>query len=261
MKTLKLLAVVICIISMNTSQAQQTGIIKGTLNDEKGKNMPFVTIALMEDSTIIEGTNTDDNGDFTFKQLTPGFYNLQFSFIGYKTKKINAIEVSANQTSYIYKTMSLANELLKTVTVVSEKWEKPVINSTYSTVTNITIDQIENIAAPKNDVIAILIAVTPGVLATADGKDIYMRGSRRGTTAYYIDGNKILGSPDVPGLGISGMEILTGGVPAEYGDCTGGLVIITTKDYKVEMRRKKIKRAEQEERNTTENNFQDNETE
>ena len=157
--------------------------------------------------------------------------------------------------------MSLANELLKTVTVVSEKWEKPVINSTYSTVTNITIDQIENIAAPKNDVIAILIAVTPGVLATADGKDIYMRGSRRGTTAYYIDGNKIIGSPDVPGLGISGMEILTGGVPAEYGDCTGGLVIITSKDYKVEMRRKKIKRAEQEERNTTENNSQPDETE
>ena len=261
MKALKLLAVIIGITSINSAHAQQTGTIKGSLTDEKGGNMPFVTIALMEDSTISEASNTDDNGDFTFKLLTPGFYKIQFSFIGYKTKRINDIEVSANQTSYIYKRMSPANEILKTVEVFSEKWEKPIINSTYSTVTNITIDQIENIAAPKNDVIAILTAVTPGVLPTADGKDIYMRGSRRGTTAYYIDGNKIVGSPDVPGLAISGMEILTGGVPAEYGDCTGGLVIITTKDYKVEMRRKKIKENAKEERESTENNSQNNETE
>lgn len=258
MKRLKLFAVIVSMATINGLLAQETGIIKGTLTDEKGKNMPFVTVALLEDSTIIKSTTTDDNGDFTVKQLTPGFYELQFSFMGYKPKKIKGIEVTANQTSYVYKTMSPGNEILTTVEVFSEKWEKPIINGTYSTVTNITIDQIENMAAPKNDIIAILTALTPGVLATPDGKDIYMRGSRSGSTAYYIDGNKIIGSPDVPGLGISGMEILTGGVPAEYGDCTGGLVIITTKDYKVEMRRKKIKKTAREESEIVETNSQNN---
>ncbi len=105
MKTLKLIAVLFSIATANGIIAQETGIIKGTLTDEQNKNMPFVTVALMEDSTILEGVNTDDNGDFTFKHLTPGIYKLQFSSVGYKTKRINKIEVSANQTSYIYKTI------------------------------------------------------------------------------------------------------------------------------------------------------------
>jgi len=247
MKTLKLLAAIICIALANSLFAQETGILKGTLKDEIGQNMPFVAIALLEDSTIIASTSTDDNGDFTFKQLGPGFYELQFSLLGYQTMKIKGIEVSADQTSYVYKTMVPSTKTLATAEVFSEKWEKPIINSTYSTVTNITIDQITNTAAPHSDVIAILITLTPGVIATDDGKDIYMRGSRRGSTAYYVDGNRIAGTPEVPGLGISGMEVLTGGVPAEYGDCTGGLVIITTKDYKTEMRRKQIKKTAQEE--------------
>jgi hypothetical protein len=247
MKTLKLFAAIISIALANSLFAQETGILKGTLKDEKGHNMPFVAVALLEDSIIVTSTSTDDNGDFTFKQLGPGFYGLQFSLLGYQTIKIKGIEVSADLTSYVYKTMVSSTKTLAITEVFSEKWEKPIINGTYSTVTNITIDQITNIAVSKSDVIAILTALTPGVIATDDGKDIYMRGSRRGSTAYYVDGNRIIGSPEVPGLGISGMEVLTGGVPAEYGDCTGGLVIITTKDYKTEMRRKRIKKTAEEE--------------
>jgi hypothetical protein len=261
MKNFGLLMAIVGIAAAATTYGQGTGTIKGTLTDEKGANMPFVTVALVEDSTIIEGITTDDNGDFTFKELTPGFYELRFSFLGYRDKSVRGVEVSNNQIAYVYKKMNLVSTELGPVEVFSEKWEKPIINSTYSTVTNITIDQIENIAAPKNDVIAVLTAVTPGVFATADGKDIYIRGSRRGTTAYYIDGNKILGSPEVPGLGISGMEILTGGVPAEYGDCTGGLVIITTKDYKTEMRRKRMKETNQKEKESVGSSFQSSEDE
>ncbi|MES2591262.1 MAG: TonB-dependent receptor [Bacteroidota bacterium] len=253
MKKLKLITA-ISFTFLNTVFSQETGTIKGTLNDEKGKTMPFVTVVLMEDSTtIVETANTNDDGDFTFKKLTPGFYELQFSFLGYSKKKIRGIEVTANQTSYVYKTLKPESEVLEIVEVSTDSWEKPVINSTYSTMTNITIGQIEKTPAPKGDIVAILIAVTPGVLSTADGKDIYLRGSRRGSTAYYIDGNRVIGSPDVPGLGISGMEVLTGGVPAEYGDCTGGLVIITTKDYKTEMRRKRIKETAREESKLSKN--------
>jgi hypothetical protein len=114
--------------------------------------------------------------------------------------------------------------------------------------TPIRIDQVENIPVSKGDIIGLITAVTPGVLATDDGKDLYVRGSRSGSTQYIVDGNKILGSPEVPGMGIAGIEVLTGGVPAEYGDCTGGIVIITTKEYKWEMRRKEMERRARKER-------------
>jgi outer membrane receptor for ferrienterochelin and colicin len=89
--------------------------------------------------------------------------------------------------------------------------------------------------------------VTPSVLATPNGKGLYVRGSRSGATSYIVDGNKTMQVPNVPGLGIAEMEVLTGGIPAEYGDCTGGVVIITTKDYMWEASRKKIAKENKEE--------------
>ena len=139
-------------------------------------------------------------------------------------------------------------ETLGIVEVISDKWEKPIIDSRFSDLTTISIEQIENSAVGKSDIVSLMISVTPGIQPTEDGKDIYMRGSRQGSTGYYVDGNRTMGVPEVPGQGIASMEVLTGGVPAEYGDCTGGLVIITTKEYKWEMRKKEMQRRDRAER-------------
>jgi hypothetical protein len=247
MKTLKLITLIIVIMITKSITAQETGTLKGTLTDEKKQNMPYVAVALMEDSTIVGTAQTDINGDFTFRLVTPGLYNVKMQTMGYKTKLVIGVPVSADKTSYVYKQLEPAAYTLKVGEVFADKYEESAISKEFSTMTSINIDQIEEIALPKYDPIAIAVAITPGILPTDNGKDIYMRGSRSGSTAYYIDGNRILGSPEVCGMAVSGMEVLTGGVPAEYGDCTGGLVIITTKDYKQGMRRKQIKKTEREE--------------
>lgn len=244
MNVFKQIAVIAALLSATTVVAQETGTIKGYLTDENGANMPYVSVALLDENKIIEGVSTDETGTFSFKSLSPGLYDLKFSFLGYKEKTVKNVEVSASQTSYIYKSLKPDVTEMGEVEVVSEVWEKPVFNSDFSTISRLDREQIENSAVPKNDPVALMVSISSSLMPTADGKDVYMRGSRRGSTSYYIDGNKIIGEADVPGLGIGGMEVLAGGVPAEYGDCTGGLVIITTKDYKTEMRRKRIKESE-----------------
>src|ERR1035437_4101002 len=117
MKTIKLILVIAALAITSRINAQETGIIKGTVTNEKGENLLFVPVALMEDSTIIAGVQTNEQGDFTFKQLTPGIYNLKFSFTGYRTLKVEGVEVTANQTSYVYKSMKLKNDTLITVEV------------------------------------------------------------------------------------------------------------------------------------------------
>ncbi|MDQ3046586.1 MAG: TonB-dependent receptor [Bacteroidota bacterium] len=251
MKTISNFFAIATLFMAGTLSAQD-GMIKGTLTDESNEPVPFAVVALMEDSTIVQGMSTDVNGDFTFKHLVPGSYDLRFSSMGFKTKKVKGVLVSPNNTSYVYRSLRSSVDTIETIEVSTDSWIKPIISSTFSTVTSISIDQIEKGATPKNDIVAVITSLTPGVLATDDGKDLYVRGSRRGSTAYYVDGNRCIGSPDVPGMGIAGVEVLTGGVPAEYGDCTGGLVIITTKEYKMEMRRKqmaKTSRKEREEKN------------
>lgn len=248
MKPLKLILAISVLAISGRMSAQETGIIKGTITSDRGETLLFVPVALMEDSTIVARAETDTHGDFTFKQLTPGIYSLMFSAMGYQILKVNGVEVTANQTSYVNKSMIAKNDTLPPIIVVAEPWIKPVINPGFSTVTSLSIDQITNCAVGKNDIIGLMISTVPGIQPTEDGHDIYMRGSRQGSTGYYVDGNRTMGVPDVPGLGIASMEILTGGVPAEYGDCTGGLVIITTKEYKWEMRKKEMQRRERAER-------------
>ncbi|OFY86883.1 MAG: hypothetical protein A3F72_00550 [Bacteroidetes bacterium RIFCSPLOWO2_12_FULL_35_15] len=253
MKKIKLILGITAFAIAGCINAQETGIIKGTITDDKGETLLFVPVALMEDSTIVAQAETNEQGDFTFKQLTPGIYNLKFSYTGYKTLIVSGIEVTANQISYVYRSMKTKIDTLGIVEVVSEKWEKSIINPRFSTVTSISIDQIENSAVGFGDIISLMITLVPGIQPTEDGKDIYMRGSRQGSTGYYVDGNRTMSVPEVPGPGIASMEILTGGVPAEYGDCTGGLVIITTKEYKWEMRKKEIQRRERAEREQQKN--------
>ena len=63
------------------------------------------------------------------------------------------------------------------------------------------------------------------------GNDYYVRGSRSGGMAYYIDGGKVMGSPDIPLCGLDNYRMYSGHVPAKYGDALGGIVVIETRNY------------------------------
>jgi hypothetical protein len=243
MKTIKMLLLGTAICALQQLNAQN-GILKGTITDETGQTMPSATVKVLEDTTMITGTTTDINGDYTIKQLIPGSYNIQISYVGYAPKLIKKVIIDPNATAYVNAKMTPGTMLVGVV--VEEEYRKPIISKTYSTVTNITVDQIENMAVSKGDIVGIITAVTPGVIASEDGTSLYVRGSRNGSTAFYVDGNRVMGSPNVPGLSIASMEVLLGGVPAEYGDCTGGIVIITTKEYQWEEHRAQMKREARE---------------
>jgi hypothetical protein len=245
MKTLKTILAASLIMIGDCLMSQSTGIIKGIVADEKGTLVYLANIKLFDDSLFVSGVTSDEKGNFTFKDLTPGEYNLEVSFIGLTTNRINKVKADPFQVAYVNTKLLPLGDTLKTV-VVTATYETTAVNPIYTTMTAIRLDQIENIALGHGDIIGIITALTPAVLPAADGMDFHVRGSRVGSNLYIIDGNKIMGSPEVPGLFISSMEVLTGGIPAEYGDCTGGVVIINTKDYKTEMRRKEMARRERE---------------
>jgi hypothetical protein len=61
---------------------------------------------------------------------------------------------------------------------------------------------------------------------------LYFRGARPESMGYYTDGVKqqdVLRG--VPGSSIGSMTVYVGGIPAKYGDITGGVVVIETKSY------------------------------
>lgn len=240
MKTLKSILLIAFGVLAMAIKAQTTGSVKGTITNEQDEKIPFAIVGLIEDSVVVKSTETDLNGDFTFRQVTPGLYTVRIQMSGYKIKNIKNVEVKSGEIAYLYKTLKEITDTLHVVEAF-EFWDHSILENKFANVKTIRIDQIDQIAINKNDIVGIVVALSPSVLPTNDGKDMYVRGSRRGTTAYYIDGNRTVAPEMVPGLGIASIQVITGGVPAEYGDATGGFVVVETKDYLWEMKRKNIK--------------------
>ncbi|MBR4229574.1 MAG: TonB-dependent receptor [Bacteroidales bacterium] len=76
----------------------QTATIRGTVTDAKtGEKMPLVNVGLMRvaDTVFVRGQATDFNGQFVIKDIKPGNYLVQASFVGYETYLL-PIEIAGN---------------------------------------------------------------------------------------------------------------------------------------------------------------------
>ena len=73
------------------------------------------------------------------------------------------------------------------------------------------------------------IASTVAGVSGAGTDGLSVRGSRSSGTFYYIDGIKVRGSTNLPKAALEEVSVITGGVPANYGDATGGIISITTR--------------------------------
>src|SRR5690606_39467096 len=101
-----------------------------------------------------------------------------------------------------------------------------------STTTKISRDQIE--AAPVQKVEDV-VAMTAGVVQDATG--LYIRGGRANETGFLVDGVSAKDPLAGTGFGLdlganafAEVEVTTGGVGADVGDATSGVVAVTTRD-------------------------------
>lgn len=89
------MSVVLVLAFVFTAFAQETGDIKGVVNDREGEPLPQVNIVL-QGTTM--GAATDMDGAFVINNVPPGDYTITAMYIGYK-KKSAEITVSAGETT------------------------------------------------------------------------------------------------------------------------------------------------------------------
>jgi TonB-dependent receptor len=92
--TFKFLLVIVVIASCSNTFAQK-GSLKGIVYDKKTKETIIGASVLIVGTQI--GVTTNINGEFQLQNLKPGKYDIQISFISYKTKVIEKVVVSADQ--------------------------------------------------------------------------------------------------------------------------------------------------------------------
>ena len=88
---------------------------------------------------------------------------------------------------------------------------------------------LEEIKEMPTRSVSSVAATTAGVYKQDENSSVNVRGSRSDATDYYVDGMKVRGGLGVPQSGIEQITVITGGVPARYGDATGGIISVTTK--------------------------------
>ncbi len=133
-----LMTVGACLIVLSLGSwvmAGNTGVIKGVvLDDSTGKPLPSAAVQVV--GTTL-GDLTDPNGEFMILNVPPGVYSVQIRHVGFKTKEIDSLEITWNDTIEIEVRLgrvALESEIIKRVTSERDLMEagKPTSNSLLS---------------------------------------------------------------------------------------------------------------------------------
>src|SRR5262245_45098605 len=124
-------------------QAQNTGVIEGTITDDQGGVMPGATVTLKNTDTGVERSTTSDaEGKYRFPALQPGRYSVLSSLQGFASAEIRDIVLTIG-LDVRYDMRLKVQAVEETVTVTAES---PLVDVTKSEVAGIvTQQQIETL--------------------------------------------------------------------------------------------------------------------
>ncbi len=182
--------IILILVFSTTYLYGQTGSISGSIFDQSDKTpMEFTRVALYStDSVLVNGTISQQNGNFKIDKVPFGKYYLDVKFIGYQAKHINNIELKKGASNITLDPFFLkpGHELID-VEVTAEKQfsetriDKKIFNADQSLATNggtgldlmreipsVTVDENDNILLRGNGNVTILIDGRPISMSAKD---------------------------------------------------------------------------------------------
>ncbi len=222
------LTLVLALISVSNFIFSQVGL--GTISgyvyaaEDSTTSIPLAKM-WVETESGNRYVKSEIDGSYKINGLRPGIYNLTVAAVNFDTMQIGSILVYSDgiTNTNVYSTN---NKVLGVVEVIhtAVKIEKDIPRIK---VLMEDIDHSLNIRDPK----ALLAGMSSEVKMVEGTSDVIIRGSRPGDAIFYIDGVKANDMSSIPGASVQGLEAYTGGIPAKYGDTTGGVVVLETKGY------------------------------
>ncbi|WP_029272181.1 TonB-dependent receptor domain-containing protein [Flavobacterium sp. KJJ] len=166
---------------MATAQAQNSGTISGKIT-EKSNNAPisYATVSIKDNGKVVSGVNTDDNGDFTIKNLALKSYTIEIQYIGFRKYIGSAILSENKKTATVNVGLEEEATQLKGVNIVAErstmeqKIDRKVItvgkdlttagasaSDIMSNIPSVNVDQDGKLSLRGNDNVRVLIDGRP----------------------------------------------------------------------------------------------------
>jgi len=212
--------------------AQNSFTISGYVqDDETGENLIGVSIY---DKLSLKGTVTNQYGFYSLT-LEEGKYDITYSFIGLESQN-KSVELNKD----IRLNISLKNNTILTneIIVTGEKSDQNVSSSNMSQV-KIEVSNIKQLPVILGEVDVLKSAqLLPGITSNGEGSSgLYVRGGGPDQNLILLDEAVVYNASHLFGFfsvfnadAIKDINIIKGGMPAEYGGRLSSVLDITMKD-------------------------------
>lgn len=229
MKRMMALMALSALGALAAARAQNPGEIHGKLLDEDKQPIPFTIVAARQGEHRFQA-ESDGDGRFVLKPLPPGAYEVRVVAMNVD-RTFQGVIVNPDHITPMGDLVLADARELGPIHVERTKWVPKLMDIDNPSVIKVFHTQYKNSPLTKSPV-GLIEAFAPGVIKANNGDGLYFRGARSENMCYFVDGVKVGPSLSaLPNNAINSFSVYTGGLPAKYGDVTGGVVAIETKSY------------------------------
>lgn len=216
--------------SVGTSaRATVDTVIRGSVRDELLAPVASADVRLYDRrGRLLRSTTTDAQGQFSFAGVAFGEYEVRAKAEGRAETKQRVQPSSAEAAE-----VDLFCVAQNTVAVIVEEREAQAPSRAVGTVATLTRETLKALPKGEDRPITEVVTTQPGFVQDAFG-NVYSRGNHS-NIQYQIDGIPIpdsvgsLFAQSIPVRLIDSLEVLTGGLGAEYGNRLAAVVNINTR--------------------------------
>lgn len=217
--------------SLANAQGVQTGTIIGTIQSADGLSLPGVSVTVMSPSLQGERTGlTDVNGVYIIKGLPPGIYVVSFAVENFKPAKREDVTLNVGGTAEVNTTMTLGART-ESVTVIAQAPTPLATVTTGQVFAKREVDLLPVGRRPQD-----IAELAPGLTNdTPNASQVTISGATAFDNVFMLNGvdinDNLFGTPHNLFIedAIQETNVLTGGISAEFGRFSGGVINLITK--------------------------------
>lgn len=164
----------------------QNGVIRGTVRDAISNEAISLAVITIQGTSL--GAKSAEDGSYEIKNLSPGLYNLDISFVGYKRKTIYEIAVDNSKPTFVEIRLE---KNAKEVQEIKVKGRKDKTEESPLSLRNIGVNEIQRNPGGNRDISKVIQSLPGAGSSVGFRNDIIIRGGGPSENRFYLDGVEI----------------------------------------------------------------------
>ena len=213
------------------AQSGAGGSVKGTVLDPSGAAIAQADVTIANPvSQYSRAAKTDAQGNFEFDNLSLTNYHATAKAPGFQ-----AADQDLNVRSAVPLEVKFTLKIGESTTQVTVSDAADLVETTSSTHTEMDRELFDKLPleSESSSLSSLVTLATPGI--TADSNGLFHGLGDHASNSFSVDGQQITDqqskvfSNQIPTESVQSMEVIEGAPPAEYGDKTSVVIVVTTR--------------------------------